>query len=89
MAIVRKASTDDAEAVHRMLSAISWIKESLRTERGLNEIRERCKRGEVWVIDAAGDVVSTMLLQVELDGRSCGYKMLSIPILTTLKEHQR
>jgi GNAT superfamily N-acetyltransferase len=89
MITVRKASTEDAKAVHRMLSAIPWIANSVKTDSGLSKTRSRCDSGEVWVVDANGKVVSIMFLRPDSLAESLGRRSLSIPILTTLKEHRR
>jgi hypothetical protein len=88
MKIVRKAAIDDAEAVHRMLLDIEWISDSVRTDAGLVKIRDYCKKGEVWVVDLDGEVVSTMFLRLDSLSGSLGHKVLLIPILTTVQQHR-
>jgi GNAT superfamily N-acetyltransferase len=86
---LRKATADDAVAVHRLLLDIEWISNSIRNDAGTAKIRIQCEKGEVWVIGFEGKIISTMFLTLDSLRDSLGQKVLSIPILTTAQQHRR
>jgi hypothetical protein len=86
---VRKATADDAIAVHRLLLDIEWISSSIRNDVGtLTKIRAQCEKGEVWVVGLQGKVVSMMFLRLDPLSDSLGQKVLSIPIMTTTLQYR-
>src|SRR5665213_1820290 len=86
---IRRADETDAQAIHDIMSAISWINESTKSADGFVKTREMCARGEVVVVSVDSITASMMILRQNSIAASCGYNVWHIPLIATVQTERR
>jgi hypothetical protein len=87
--MIRRATQDDARAIHDIMCSIAWIKNTVKSEDGYVKTKESSGRGEIFVSTDNSAIIAMMILRQDMVAASLGYNIWSMPLVATIECERR